>query len=430
MRDKDADTRLSCEPLRHLEATSIVAIQSTQKIRRDLLITDDRQQLSLLTRNHRLQLRMGASEGVLRGLQRVGTTAVQATCIQGDGFERQITLSTDLRTGLQLVDYILEVLQTLFKDEMSPVLSTFWRSYRATHVQSPQEALRLLGLAMAGTQESTNGHGDNCWGPISGLPDWDWLQQSASAEQGFYPLTEPVFSGMSAQHLALSLYTLHLISEERKLFVATEADVSMMAPLIFVLARSLDASDYQEIALRDGASQNNSSWSDSVPIKRRSTARVPPPFSAYINLLRRVEKRLDVQEPLHILRGLVAECLGESVEAQSTISSTLQNLRNVLELYDLFRAPHMSADPSKDSFVLSCASKGLTLEDLSDLAPAISLPLREALRQCQLNAQSSWPRRAFALLDRPDQMATATGTSSVRRLEVSCTKRPATIRQR
>ncbi|KAK9894955.1 hypothetical protein P389DRAFT_153773 [Cystobasidium minutum MCA 4210] len=77
----------------------------------------------------------------------------------------------------------------------------------------------------------------------------------------------------------------------------------------------------------------------------------------------------------------------------------------------------MNADPSKDSFVLSCASKGLTLEDLSDLAPPISLPLREALRQCQLNAQSSWPRRAFALLDRPDQMATATGTSSTRRLE-------------
>jgi hypothetical protein len=43
-----------------------------------------------------------------------------------------------------------------------------------------------------------------------------------------------------------------------------------------------------------------------------------------------------------------------------------------------------------------------TLEDLDDLPFGIALPIREALRICQMNPPSAWPLAAYELLGRKD----------------------------
>jgi anaphase-promoting complex subunit 1 len=45
---------------------------------------------------------------------------------------------------------------------------------------------------------------------------------------------------------------------------------------------------------------------------------------------------------------------------------------------------------------------GFTNEELDDVPFGIAIPIREALRVCQMNPPSSWPVSAYTLLGRKD----------------------------
>ena len=415
----DAGSQLVCQPLRHLEATSMAAVRSTRRSNRDLVIIDDKEQGTLVTGDRLLRLGMpGSKAGHVRKLESDALGDLQATYLYPDDSKDTITLSAALRTGSELVDYVLDVLQAVLGHFLDPVLTIFWQDWKAAHLQSTQEGLKILGLAM---MRSLGSHHDADHDSLdSGLSDWEWLQATASNRDASHSLpTPPTLSTLSTQQLATSLFALHLVSEERKLCVATEADVGLMAPLIYAIALNINVIDYQEIALREGAMQAGTRWIQSLPEKPTTSVHMPPPFSMYTNLLQRAGRKDTARDPFTTLQGMVTEIRGGDATTWNPTPHVLRTMRHLLGLYDLFRTRPAGSAPSLDSFVLSCASRGLTLEDLSTLAPAVSLPLREVLRQCQLNAVPAWPRRAFALLDRPDQVATSKGSYFSKRREVS-----------
>lgn len=61
--------------------------------------------------------------------------------------------------------------------------------------------------------------------------------------------------------------------------------------------------------------------------------------------------------------------------------------------------------------VLKIDELGWTLEDIGRLAFGIALPLREALRLCQLEAPENWRPSAYELISRPDLAKQIGGTS-------------------
>jgi hypothetical protein len=67
-----------------------------------------------------------------------------------------------------------------------------------------------------------------------------------------------------------------------------------------------------------------------------------------------------------------------------------------------------SGRPLTGSLLKCCAvaeamlTHGLPSAGLALLPPLLALPLREAMRTCQLDPPAAWPRAAYELIDRPD----------------------------
>jgi hypothetical protein len=88
-------------------------------------------------------------------------------------------------------------------------------------------------------------------------------------------------------------------------------------------------------------------------------------------------------------------------------------MSKLLKLYDCWHAEDISIATSSASpaerVVLLCASFGWTVEDMGEIALGPALPIREAIRQCQLQSPELWPKAAYALLARADQIAMMDG---------------------
>jgi hypothetical protein len=74
----------------------------------------------------------------------------------------------------------------------------------------------------------------------------------------------------------------------------------------------------------------------------------------------------------------------------------------------LMQQQTFSGRPLTGSLLKCCAvveamlTHGLSSAGLALLPPLLALPLREAMRTCQLDPPAAWPRAAYELIDRPD----------------------------
>lgn len=88
-------------------------------------------------------------------------------------------------------------------------------------------------------------------------------------------------------------------------------------------------------------------------------------------------------------------------------------MSKLLRLYDCWHADETISDApptsSAERLVLLCASFGWTAEDINEISLGPALPIREAIRQCQLLSPELWPKAAYALLARADQIAMVEG---------------------
>lgn len=78
---------------------------------------------------------------------------------------------------------------------------------------------------------------------------------------------------------------------------------------------------------------------------------------------------------------------------------------DILEIYERL-SPHFHASESPSlraqNAVLEMDRRGWTIERLEKVAFGVALPLREAIRLCQLEAPENWPPSAYELVRRPD----------------------------
>lgn len=409
-------SRLVCQPLRQYEAVNMASTRCSRGNRRDLVLLDSSGQLSALrNEDQRIHLQAAATGENPCQLQTASQYSVQVVCRQTDGVERSIAASTRLLTGFNFVDSTIQLLHDVLGINFDPILIQFWQLYQESGERTPEQALNILGQAIIGSKSCDEDNSDNA----DTLSDWEWVQLRPTRGHT-NERTAPTLPGLPDEYVGLCLYTLHLLSEERKLFVATESDVELLATLVFDIARRISAADYMDIALRDGADRDIGLVQRANLFNESSMHPLPTPFSVHANLLHRLGTSDKPREPIQTLHTVWGQVRGLEASIAEPPTTILQSLQNVIGLYDLFAAELSGAALSNnlDSLVLAWADKGLTQDDLSALAPAFSLPLREAVRQCQSYAPPTWPRRAFALLDRVDQMATLTGPATGKRREV------------
>lgn len=132
--------------------------------------------------------------------------------------------------------------------------------------------------------------------------------------------------------------------------------------------------------------------------------RAPAPFDLHVALRTRLV-RFDPTSPIQALDDLVASYGIESSHLFGR-RRPLATLRQVLQIYDLWHAPAEAQKPGNtpaERIVLQCATFGWTPDDITELATGPAMPIREAIRQCQLKTPELWPKEAYVLLGRYDQ---------------------------
>lgn len=75
-----------------------------------------------------------------------------------------------------------------------------------------------------------------------------------------------------------------------------------------------------------------------------------------------------------------------------------EKTRRILDLYELL----VSSSDGHFKVALKMVEMGLKLQDLDWYNIGVSLPLREALRCCRMNAPTKWPAAAYILVGRED----------------------------
>lgn len=84
----------------------------------------------------------------------------------------------------------------------------------------------------------------------------------------------------------------------------------------------------------------------------------------------------------------------------------LSNLTNILSIYTILAPgpdnPPNTALERAQLAVFTMNRLGWTLETIAKLAFGIGLPLREAIRSCQIDTPENWPKEAYELVRRPD----------------------------
>lgn len=84
----------------------------------------------------------------------------------------------------------------------------------------------------------------------------------------------------------------------------------------------------------------------------------------------------------------------------------LSNLTNILSIYSLLAPVSVNLVNTglerAQLAVLAMNNLGWTIETIAKFAFGIGLPLREAIRLCQIDTPENWPQDAYELVRRPD----------------------------
>jgi hypothetical protein len=407
-------SKLICSPVQQLDSVSIATVNATRPHVQDLMTLDSRGQLSLVMQDCQLVLLSSPSTEIGIRLHQSGNECVGVVHAE----QSSTRLATLLRTDIPIIDSILQTLSHILRPTYASFLTVFWHVLRQSTSISIQSALSALQVALLGSSDSVAGANDIH--PESAQSDWEWVMKRSQGGNASPTQPEEILTGLSNDHLVLSLHALHLLTEESKLFVSRHADIALLAPLRATLAARLGVLDYVDAAVRDGAALD-SALSVARDTDPQLLSVLPPPFDVYGALRNSLSGYLQARDPLQDLEVLRLSTHPEQASTTTVSDTCFKALREVLSIYQLFQRDSLleGATNVSENILLTCAARGMTSEDLNSLMPAVALPIREALRQCQLHVASTWPKRAYALLDRADQMAMKKGPTSGRRREVS-----------
>lgn len=227
-----------------------------------------------------------------------------------------------------------------------------------------------------------------------------------------------------------SLWALHLLAEEFKLRKSTQGQHAALTRILLPLAHSLRLSDWVDY------------YSRILGVSIDGNIPRPREFRPFI-LSRRTDDDSDAEpdqtipayfptRPPDIIQHLAAVLTGRPIPAWldiSHISSSTHitasfvygdvnpcpTTHALLDIYQRLSPNNkagLTASRRTAAAVLDIDSKGWTIEEIDGLAFGVTLPLREAIRLCQLEAPEGWPARAYHLIGRPD-LARQTGREVV-----------------
>nr|ASF90226.1 hypothetical protein SPAR01883 [Bartheletia paradoxa] len=200
--------------------------------------------------------------------------------------------------------------------------------------------------------------------------------------------------------LAPVLLSIHLVAEDCKIDLEVTDDLRRLAPLLVDLAGLLGREDWVD------------AW-----------RRLMPDVTSKEVIFPHVDNLPDsslLGSPSDILSDLAFILSGHSTSrprlcdigrqfgfqpaaSLSTVSPCWRTLRLQL-VYDVLAESdeHSTAQQRAEKAVVEMVRLGMTREELNRVPFGVVLPLREALRSCQLNPPGNWEPEAYSLVERPD----------------------------
>lgn len=207
--------------------------------------------------------------------------------------------------------------------------------------------------------------------------------------------------------LELVLLTLSLKSEEYRLLSSEQDNLEVLAKLRSQVAHALGYSDWWGAAGRDRAPMSR----ERPRLNQGQARRLSSPIDLHKALFTKLQggraSLLDPVSQIKHLQDALAASVTEVDSAPGFFFGKRPRYPITTALLSLYGHWHddSSEQPASERIVLELASMGWTTQDIDALAVGPALPIREAIRQCQLASPSGWPQAAYALLQRPDQVA-------------------------
>ncbi|GAA6064503.1 hypothetical protein JCM10212_001811 [Sporobolomyces blumeae] len=403
-RDGDEDT--SCSILKQTSAKSSCVVSATRPNVRDLLVLRDDGTSGLITASGiELDLDLGTavrcadrvvSDGHSRVLASLGTTADSP-----DALSRRMlsTISTALAAGSTLALRVLEVLARVLQlsdfEEVLKAASSGSRNSRPDGFERVRQTLEELFGLVESESEDEQGRRCSAWDEMMRQDRIDPLGSFISEQLDASGVTAQRTQGSSRRpatfnpaHFAI-LVSLHLLVENLRLRFSTLPDATALAKLVFRLAQAVGARGWIDQYKRNWGSAVCSGGRDmtGLPTAVFPLAFPETPPSIVSHLSRYLTCPIEKNPATAFSLTDVAASFGCPAPSDyfGDTSDPLATLDRLVDVYSLL-TPSGAVTPTVRA--QQCARRyhelGGDLSTLNDTPFGIALPIREAIRSCQL----------------------------------------------
>ncbi|GAA5959418.1 hypothetical protein JCM3765_006597 [Sporobolomyces pararoseus] len=364
---------LSCTPIKQIEANDACTVVATRSEIKDLLLKKPSGEFGLIS--------CQGMELEVAGLDRsdedykIDSNGGKGVVLSS-GKIRQLT---SVKIGIEnrgLGSKVLETLaQVLGTQEFGEVLRNV---FRRAECENGFERVRGSLEEMFGidSETSTNTRG--------GLEDSSFLNRLRTSST----LKPPISSSRSnvdftSTHFAI-LLSLHLLVQSLRLRISTTQQARILAKFVVRLASSVGARGWVDDYRRTWGPEVAGFAAD-LALPSGFLPKIPPNILSHLyNLLSC--STLPDSTPFSL--SSVAQLFTPDSPSfyYGTSSSPLSSLSSVLEIYSLL-SPSASSTPTQRAHqaIYRFHELGFTTETLQDLPFGISVPIREAMRTCQLD---------------------------------------------
>ncbi|GAA5920093.1 hypothetical protein JCM1841_004092 [Sporobolomyces salmonicolor] len=436
---------LAVTPLRQLPALSATAVLSTRPQVLDLLVLKPGGEFGLLTANgNELPVRHPPSEALGRPVQIEGNATSTVVLTLPDGSRRLTHLSPPVpRTSL--AQKVLETLaHVLALEDFHQLLQSTLHSREGEEEGDPMDAVEemLDALFAVPARSPPEDPWSRFLASTSSLSQRDPLLPLLRCTPAPTPSATPPApapaapSPLSERHQVI-LFALHLLVQDARLRADAQGDTVTLAKVVARLARAQGVASWvdayrrvfgpevagvgsrgmcsfslvlEEARGRGADSSSSSAAADGAP--PGLLPKTPPDIFQHLSSLLSSSPSAASTSSAFDLPSVCSRfhCPAPSLY-YGLSSEPLVLTSQILEIYSRLSpsaspptiSPSASTTTSRaQSAVLHMHSLGWTSSDLARLQLGVALPLREAVRMCQLEAPEGWSAGAYALIGRRD----------------------------
>ncbi|GAA5993657.1 hypothetical protein JCM5350_003049 [Sporobolomyces pararoseus] len=371
---------LSCIPIKQIEAIEACTVTATRSDIKDLLLKKPYGEFGLIS-----------CQGM--ELEVTGPSEVEEESkIESNGGKRVVLSSekvrqlTSLKVGIEsrgLDSKVLETLaQCLGTQEFEGILRSVWRR---TEKENGYERVRGALEEMFGiepepptTTTTGGGLGDSCF--LNRL-------RTSSTSKSQIPSSRSNIDSTST-HFAI-LLSLHLLVQSLRLRISTTREAQVLAKLVVRFAHAVGArgwvDDYRRTWGPEIAGFGQNLMPDDSTMPSGLLPKTPPNILIHLYNLLSCSTPPD-STPFSLSSAAQLFTHDSPSFYYGTSSSPLSPLSSILEIYSLL-SPSAASTPVQRAHqaIFRFHELGFSAETLQDIPFGISVPIREAMRTCQLD---------------------------------------------